>query len=63
MITLATYGAGMLVGFWLAGLIADQYKTVSGHDWNAIWMVPAGIAAAILVLFLLLFKDPSLTKK
>ena len=63
MITLATYGAGMLVGFWLAGLIADQYKTVSGHDWNAIWMVPAGIAAAILVLFLLLFKDPSAQKK
>jgi nucleoside transporter len=63
MITLATYGAGMLIGFWLAGLIADQYKTVSGRDWNAIWMVPAGIAAAILVLFLLLFKDPSSTKK
>jgi nucleoside transporter len=59
MITLATYGAGMLVGFWLAGLIADQYKTVNGHDWSAIWMVPAIIAAIILILFLLFFKDPS----
>ena len=59
MITLATYGAGMLVGFWLAGLIADQYKTANGHDWSAIWMVPAIIAAIILILFLLFFKDPS----
>ncbi|MBM3412958.1 MAG: MFS transporter [Bacteroidetes bacterium] len=63
MITLATYGAGMLAGFWLAGLIADQYKTASGHDWNAIWMVPALIATTILVLFFLLFKDPTSTKK
>jgi len=63
MITLATYGAGMLVGFWLAGLIADQYKTAIGHDWKAIWMVPAAIAASILVLFSLLFKDPSSNKK
>jgi len=59
MITLATYGAGMLVGFWLAGLIADQYKIANGHDWSAIWMVPAIIAAIILILFLLFFKDPS----
>lgn len=59
MITLATYGAGMLVGFWFAGLIADQYKTSSGHDWANIWLLPAGIAAAIFVLFALLFKEPS----
>lgn len=63
MITLATYGAGMLAGFWLAGLIADQYKTAAGHDWNAIWMVPTLIATTILVLFFLLFKDPSSIKK
>ena len=59
MITLATYGAGMLVGFWMAGLIADQYKTANGHDWATIWLIPAAVAAAILVLFSLLFKDPS----
>jgi len=59
MITLATYGAGMLVGFWLAGMIADLYKTGTGHDWATIWLIPAAVATGILVLFALLFKDPS----
>ncbi len=58
MITLATYGVGMLIGFWFAGYVADNYKTAAGHDWSSVWMVPALIAAAILGLFALLFKDP-----
>jgi nucleoside transporter len=58
MITLATYGVGMLIGFWFAGYVADHYKTAAGHDWSSVWMVPALIAAAILGLFALLFKDP-----
>ncbi len=57
MITLATYGVGMLIGFWFAGSISEYYKTVDGHDWKSIWMIPAGIAAAITILFLLFFKD------
>jgi len=58
MITLATYGVGMLIGFWFAGYVADHYKTAAGHDWPSVWVVPALIAAAILGLFALLFKDP-----
>lgn len=57
MITLATYGLGMLIGFWIAGLIADHYKTADGHDWKKIWMIPAGIAAVILLFFAAFFKD------
>lgn len=57
MITLATYGLGMLIGFWIAGLIADKFKTATGHDWQTIWMIPAGIAGVILLLFLALFRD------
>jgi nucleoside transporter len=60
MITLATYGLGMLIGFWIAGLIADHYKTPTGHDWKSIWMIPAAIAGVIMLLFLAFFKD---TKK
>jgi nucleoside transporter len=62
MITLATYGVGMLIGFWIAGLIADHYKTDAGHDWKSIWMIPAGIAGVILILFLAFFKDDKLKK-
>jgi nucleoside transporter len=59
MITLATYGVGMLIGFWVAGQVSDANKTADGHDWQKIWMVPAVIAAAVAVLFLFFFKDQS----
>jgi len=59
MITLATYGVGMLIGFWVAGQVSEAYKTAGGHDWQKIWMVPAAIAGVVVVLFLLLFKDNS----
>ncbi len=57
MITLATYGVGMLIGFWFAGYIADQYKTADGHIWKNIWLIPAGIAIGVMILFTLFFKD------
>jgi nucleoside transporter len=62
MITLATYGIGMLIGFWFAGYIAEYFKTADGHNWKNIWMVPAAIAGFIMVLFLLLFRDPKNNK-
>ncbi|SHJ86462.1 nucleoside permease [Halomonas caseinilytica] len=57
MITLATYGVGMLIGFWVAGLVTDHYVTAGGHDWQGIWLFPALFALAVLLLFLLAFKD------
>ena len=59
MITLATYGVGMLIGFWVAGVIAEKYALPDGsHDWKGIWMIPAIIAFVILVLFAIFFKTP-----
>jgi len=57
MIALATYGVGMLIGFYVAGVISDAYNAGGVHDWKMIWLIPAGIAAAVMVLFLLFFKD------
>ncbi|GAA0342551.1 nucleoside permease [Bowmanella denitrificans] len=57
LITLATYGLGMLVGFWVAGRITDLFAQGGGHDWQHIWLYPAGFAAVIFVLFLLSFKN------
>jgi nucleoside transporter len=57
LITLATYGVGILIGSLVAGPIVDNYATADGHDWTQIWIIPAAIAAVVLVLFLLLFKD------
>jgi nucleoside transporter len=57
MITLATYGVGILIGSLLAGPIVDNYATADAHDWTQIWIVPAAIAAVVLILFLIFFKD------
>ncbi len=56
LITLATYGLGMLIGFHVAGLVVDRYVLAGGHDWRAVWLVPAAIAAAILVAFAIAFR-------
>ncbi len=58
LITLATYGLGMLIGFWVAGKITDNnLLEAGGHSWEAIWLWPAMFAGAVLVLFFLLFKN------
>ncbi len=57
LITLATYGVGMLIGFKVAGLITDSYKTADGFDYKMIWLIPAAIAAAVFVLFAVSFRD------
>ena len=64
VITLATYGVGMLLGSLLSGRIVDAHKTAGDlHDWQTIWLIPAGIAAAVLAVFLLLFKDQNAPAK
>jgi nucleoside transporter len=57
MITLATYGIGILIGSLIAGPIVENFATADGHNWTQIWIIPAVIAAVVLLLFLILFKD------
>jgi nucleoside transporter len=58
LISLATYGLGMGIGSKLSGIVLDMYTRPDGSkDWLSVWMVPAGIAAAVLVVFVLLFTD------
>jgi len=57
LFTIATYGVGMTLGSYLGGLVAGAYTVGGVRDWSGLWMVPAGIAAVVLVLFLLLFRE------
>lgn len=61
LITLATYGVGQLIGFWVASYVGDKYKDLKATDlagfWNHTWVVPAIIAAVVFFIFLALFKD------
>jgi len=58
LITLATYGIGMLIGFAIAGKITDAYKLADGSfDYKTIWLIPAGIAFVVLCIFALFFRN------
>ncbi|THD69097.1 MFS transporter [Robertkochia marina] len=64
LITLATYGVGMLIGFWVAGMITDEFaRPDNTHVWETIWIYPAGFAFLVLLLFAILFKNEEVEYK
>jgi nucleoside transporter len=64
LITLATYGVGMLIGSLLSGMIVDKWQvSPQAHDWQTIWLIPAGIAGLVLLLFLVFFRDRQPTQQ
>jgi MFS family permease len=64
LITLATYGVGMLIGFWVAGIVTDTFLLADqSKDWQSIWLVPSAIAAVVTILFLILFKQEKVEKE
>ena len=61
LFTFATYGLGMFIGTWFSGFIVDNYQlSASTHNWQSIWLVPAFIAAAVLIYFILAFREKKL---
>lgn len=66
LITLATYGVGQLIGFWVASFVADKYKDLKTIDlasfWEHTWVVPAGIAFIVMIIFAIFFKDEKVSK-
>ncbi|MEM1340412.1 MAG: MFS transporter [Bacteroidota bacterium] len=64
LITLATYGLGMLIGFWIAGTITDaNVLNENEHNWIAIWNFPAFFALGVAVLFIVFFKKQKIQYK
>ena len=59
LFTFATYGLGMFIGTWFSGYTTDYYTLDGIHLWKNIWLVPAYIAAAVLVYFIFFFKEQS----
>ena len=57
-----TYGVGMLIGTPLSGRVFNSFldqgaDTLSLGQWQTFWLIPAGIAAVVMVFFGLSFKD------
>jgi MFS family permease len=64
LITLATYGIGMYIGFYFAGQYVDKHKiSESMHDWKTIWIFPCLFAAGVALMFFVFFNDRKKTLK
>ena len=64
LITLATYGVGMLVGFWVAGQIVDKNILADAtHSWQDVWLFPALFAIGVFIFFAVLFKNEKVEYK
>ena len=62
MLTLFTYGVGMLLGSQIGALLYAQLPaTPTIADWQQMWWYPAIAAAVIAILFHLTFRDDSRT--
>ena len=62
LITFATYGVGMFIGSYISGEIVELYTNAQTtneitRNWESIWMVPAALSAAVLVLFMVFFNE------
>src|SRR6478736_712471 len=57
LFTFATYGVGMFIGTGFSGFATDYYTIDGSHQWQQIWFVPAVIAVAVLIYFILFFKE------
>jgi nucleoside transporter len=58
LITLATYGVGMYIGFWLAGNYVKHHKIGDAqHNWKIIWLMPCLFAAGVALLFFITFRN------
>jgi nucleoside transporter len=58
-IGVVTYGIGMMIGYSVAGRVKDHFTAqAAGADpWQAIWLTPAIMAAVVIVLFALCFRE------
>lgn len=60
LISLATYGVGLLIGSLISGPIVDAFLAADGtHDWLAIWLIPAALAVLVTIFFASLFRERS----
>ena len=56
-----TYGVGMFIGAQISGWLHNSIVTSTGGaaaaEWQTFWTIPAVIAALVVILFVILFRD------
>lgn len=57
-----TYGVGMMIGYTVSGRVVEHFSNAAAAEqgadpWKAIWLTPAAMAAVVIVLFALFFRE------
>jgi len=55
--TCVSLGMGTLLGNWISAQVVQAHTIGDIVDWQTVWLVPAGISAAILVVFVAFFRE------
>ena len=53
----ATTGVGLFIGTQFAGIVMDKFRKDEKFQWRQIFMVPAAIAFASILVFVFFFKN------
>lgn len=57
-LALMTWGIGYVIGTNVANAVFNGTETAANQpDWQAFWLVPAGFATIVAVIFLIVFRD------
>ncbi|MCG2587496.1 MFS transporter [Rhodohalobacter sulfatireducens] len=61
LLVLLTYGIGMLIGAQLAGIsynnLLGDATSMTLSNWESFWILPAVLAAVVLTIFIIFFKE------
>ncbi|MCS6974368.1 MAG: nucleoside permease [Cyclobacteriaceae bacterium] len=64
-LVLVTYGLGMLIGAQVAGVTYNNFlrdaDSLTAQQWQQFWLLPAGFALVVLIIFGLFFKEKKTT--
>jgi nucleoside transporter len=64
---LVTYGVGMLIGAQIGGNVYNRFlagaPNLALEQWARFWLFPAAFAAAVLIIFALLFREKAKTQE
>ncbi|HEO72717.1 MAG TPA: MFS transporter [Candidatus Hydrogenedentes bacterium] len=64
LIAMVTYGAGMVIGNFVAGRVVDKYTLESGaYVWKTIWTIPGVMGLVVVILFALMFREKAAQKE
>lgn len=57
-LALVTLGVGQVIGSLLANIVYVANTNAAGvHDWRAIWLIPAGLAFVVAIIFAVTFRE------